>query len=118
LGEFEVFVRRFPDPEGQWKISDAGGQRPQWAPDGETLYYETMAGDTIVAVSVPQTPPITPTSRRIVAVVPDLGRWDVDQASGNLVMVQPTVTAERSVEQPSLLVVVNWFEELRNKMGQ
>jgi serine/threonine-protein kinase len=117
-GESEIFVRQFPDPAGQWRISDTPGQSPRWAPSGETLYYQTAVGDTIIAVTVSRTPPITPMSRRVVAVVPGLDQWDVDQASGNIVMVQLTGPAEPAAVQRSLEVVVNWFEELRSKVGQ
>ncbi len=38
-GRFEIYVRPFPGPGGQWQVSTAGGQDPRWRPDGQELYY-------------------------------------------------------------------------------
>ena len=39
-GQFEVYVRPFPDVEsGKWQISTAGGRYPAWAPDGGELFF-------------------------------------------------------------------------------
>jgi len=38
-GRYEIYVRPFPGPGGQWQISTAGGKDPRWRPDGTELYY-------------------------------------------------------------------------------
>ena len=38
-GRYEVYVRPFPGPGGQWQISTEGGEEPVWAPNGEELLY-------------------------------------------------------------------------------
>jgi Tol biopolymer transport system component len=38
-GRYEVYVRPFPGPGGQFPISTAGGVYPRWSPDGKELYY-------------------------------------------------------------------------------
>jgi Tol biopolymer transport system component len=38
-GRYEVYVRPFPGPGGQWQISTQGGEEPVWAPNGEELFY-------------------------------------------------------------------------------
>jgi hypothetical protein len=40
-GEFEVYVRPFPDVEqgGRQQVSIRGGEGPQWSPDGRELFY-------------------------------------------------------------------------------
>ncbi|HKA22132.1 MAG TPA: protein kinase [Blastocatellia bacterium] len=38
-GRYEVYVRPFPGPGGQWQISTEGGEEPVWAPNGEALFY-------------------------------------------------------------------------------
>jgi serine/threonine-protein kinase len=38
-GRYEVYVRPFPGPGGQWQISTSGGEEPVWAPNGEALFY-------------------------------------------------------------------------------
>jgi Tol biopolymer transport system component len=38
-GQFEIYVQAFPGPGGKWQISTAGGQEPQWGPEGTELFY-------------------------------------------------------------------------------
>ena len=38
-GRFEIYVRPFPGPGGQWQVSTGGGNSPRWRADGKELYY-------------------------------------------------------------------------------
>jgi hypothetical protein len=38
-GRPEVYVQSFPEPQGARRISTAGGQYPQWNPNGRELFY-------------------------------------------------------------------------------
>ena len=38
-GRYDIYVRPFPGPGGQFPISTAGGVHPRWSPDGKELYY-------------------------------------------------------------------------------
>jgi serine/threonine protein kinase len=38
-GRYEIYVRAFPGPGGQFPVSTAGGVYPRWSPDGKELYY-------------------------------------------------------------------------------
>jgi len=50
-GPFEVYVRKFPDPVLQRRVSIAGGTQPRWRPDGKELFY--VAPDTrLMAVPI------------------------------------------------------------------
>ncbi len=49
-GRGEVYVQAFPGPGGKWQISTAGGAEPQWAPDGEELFYLSQGQIMRVAV--------------------------------------------------------------------
>ncbi len=40
----EVYVRAFPDGAKSYRISEAGGQQPVWARDGQSLYYIASDG--------------------------------------------------------------------------
>ena len=50
-GRFEIYVRPFPGPGGQWTVSTSGGVYPRWSPDGKELYY-LAPGGTLMAASV------------------------------------------------------------------
>ncbi len=43
-GRFEIYVRPFPGPGGQWLISAAGGIQARWSRDGKELYYVAPDG--------------------------------------------------------------------------
>jgi Tol biopolymer transport system component len=50
-GQYEVYVRSFPDTGGQWQISTAGGAQPRWAPNGKEVFYIAPDGG-LMAVSI------------------------------------------------------------------
>jgi Tol biopolymer transport system component len=50
-GRWEVYVQPFPDLEGRWQISTAGGVAPLWNPTGTVLYFRQENAVMSVAVS-------------------------------------------------------------------
>ena len=50
-GQYEIYVRPFPGPGGQWQVSTSGGIQPRWRPDGRELYYVAPDG-TLMAAGV------------------------------------------------------------------
>ncbi|HUQ94502.1 MAG TPA: hypothetical protein VM120_22660, partial [Bryobacteraceae bacterium] len=50
-GRYQIYVRPFPGPGGQWQVSTSGGVQPRWRADGKELYY--IAPDArLMAISV------------------------------------------------------------------
>jgi Tol biopolymer transport system component len=43
-GRAEVYVTRFPEGGGKWRVSSDGGQQPKWAKDGRELFYKDTGG--------------------------------------------------------------------------
>jgi eukaryotic-like serine/threonine-protein kinase len=50
-GDWEVYVRPFPEGRGKWLVSTAGGSQPLWRGDGKELFY-VAADDRLVAVPI------------------------------------------------------------------
>ena len=48
---YEIYVRPFPGPGGQYQISTGGGVQPRWRRDGKELYYIAPDGN-LMAVSI------------------------------------------------------------------
>ncbi len=48
-GSYEVYVRSFPGPGGEWPVSTTGGLYPRWAPGGKELYYLAPDGTLMAA---------------------------------------------------------------------
>ena len=120
-GEFEIYIRSFPDPGERTVISQGGGEVPFWSADGNTLYYTRVGaeGRTFMAARLQQDPvPVVLSTDSLftgsynqpsssTALHPDGDRWIVSTESS-------TVEAETGVAEPQqLLMVTNFFEELR-----
>jgi hypothetical protein len=115
-GTQEIYIRPFPSAAAgaQWRVSSTGGQRARWAGDGRTVYYQGLDGKTIHAVRVHPGPPLTLGAREVVATIPGLGgAWDVDRASGRMVLTQAVVAAEARV-----VVMTNWLDHFRRGAGK
>jgi eukaryotic-like serine/threonine-protein kinase len=55
LGQSEIFVRRFPMTEEEWRISTAGGQQPSWSRDGKEIFFVAL-DDRLMAAPVSTRP--------------------------------------------------------------
>ncbi len=38
-GKWEIYVTSFPEGDGKWQVSNAGGTEPRWRGDGKELFY-------------------------------------------------------------------------------
>jgi eukaryotic-like serine/threonine-protein kinase len=116
-----VFVRSFPEPGRQIRVSEGQGQFPRWSPDGRTLYYwssENAIVDTLYAARVATSPTFSVISRQPVlwgAYVPE--NWDL-HPDGDRIIVASGSSAEQETAEERFYVVLNWFEELRRRLGR
>ena len=114
-GNYEIYVRSFPDPTSKWQVSSGGGAHPEWRHDGKELYF--ISSGKLVAMDVstdgPQFQSGVPKPLFAVDFRPDRG-------SGNGVYA---VTADgqrflavTNVEQQTIApvtVVMNWAADLK-----
>ena len=116
-GRNEIYVRPFPGPGGKWQVSTDGGTEPVWNPRGHELFYregkKMMAveyeGQQTFSAGKPKElfeGPYTPTPRSF----PD---YDVSPDGQRFLMLKP---AEEEQSSSHLVVVVNWVEELKQKV--
>ncbi len=117
-GQDEVYVRAFPEPEGQTLVSVNGAIEPMWSLDGRMLFYRTAL--EMVAASVQTEPVFRITARDVLFVdtydrigTNDYADYDIDPRSGRFLMVKPPATGSEA----EIIVVLNWVEELRRRMG-
>ena len=114
-GRFEIYVQAFPGPGGKWQISTAGGQEPQWGPDGRELLYlsperqlvrvEVQTGQTFVA-GIPEA--MFPVSLRSVTTN---NRYLIAPDGQRFLLLSSLI--EDST--PPTTVVVNWTAELESR---
>ncbi len=110
-GRYEIYVNSFPDPGRRIPVSLGGGTEPVWSRDGRELFYRN--GSELVAVDVETTPNFSVRGRQVLfegpyALWPYHSNYDVHPDGQRFVMIKPY---EKNSSQ--LVVVLNWFEELR-----
>jgi serine/threonine-protein kinase len=120
-GRFEIYVKPFPNvDDAELQISTEGGRTPVWAPDGSALFF--VNGSSLMAAPVQSTPAFRvggPTtlfeSRSLVLdgrLRGNTGRtYDVSRDGQRFLMLKDTAAGE--TQQPGIIVVQNWIEELR-----
>jgi serine/threonine-protein kinase len=119
-GRREVYIRPYPAPGGQVTVSVGGGREPIWSPNGE-IFYRSIAGDRIFAVSVTTTPAL-----KIGAPVQLFERpyyisptgsprpnYDVTADGQRFIMLTPDGGLNSASSNSRIVVVQNWSEELR-----
>ena len=56
-GEFEVYVRPFPNVnDGRWQVSTGGGTVPLWARNGREMFFMTLRGESLMAAAILESP--------------------------------------------------------------
>jgi hypothetical protein len=128
-GQVQIYVRPFPKIDsGRWQISPEGGTRPAWARSGRELFY-LDANELLTSVSV-QTTATTfsaGTPRKLLDTRYyagsttrgfDLRAYDVSADGQRFLMIKDTAPADPQSTAPaaSMVVVLNWFEELKAKV--
>ena len=130
-GTDEVYVRGFPEARQPEVVSQGGGEYPRWSPDGGTIYYWTPGppsarlNRSLVAARVERGPPFIVLSRdTVLAGIYQSASWDL-HPDGDRMIVTRDITArdaaadaaDAPLESERFVIVVNWFEELRQRMG-
>jgi len=114
----EVFVQSFPDPlQKRWQVSAAQGSEPMWTRGGHELVFRS--GDSVMTVNVDlehggsSTPEVLFTGP-----YPDNPGWtrprsyDVTSDGERFLMSKRPDPPAR----PRIVVVLNWFDELKAKV--
>ncbi|MCZ6774401.1 MAG: hypothetical protein O7G83_20780, partial [Proteobacteria bacterium] len=118
-GQDEIYVRPFPNVQaGRWQISTEGGSEPRWSRDGRELFYRN--GDKMMVVSIEiessfraGTPETLFERQFYFEMVADVLTYDVSPDGERFLMVKQVDGTEEVPSRTELIVVQNWFEELR-----
>ncbi|MCH7876484.1 MAG: serine/threonine-protein kinase [Gemmatimonadetes bacterium] len=113
-GRDEVYVRPLPGPGGKRQISTDGGTEPLWSLDGTELLYRGNDGN-LYAVAIRTTPALSVGQRTVLFEDQHVRQsqhtnYDLNPRDGRFVMIKG------SAEPTNLVVVLNWYEELRARM--
>jgi serine/threonine-protein kinase len=118
-GVQEVYVRPYPIVEGtERRVSEGGGAGPVWSPDGSALYYRSQRDRLLMVASIgPGGRPGR--SRSLFAAERfrfsgNAPAFDIHPDGKRFVMV--TQGDEPPPEPAQINVVLDWFEELRQRV--
>ena len=122
-GRFEIYVRPFPDVlRAVWQVSTEGGTRPLWARNSQELFYLTATG-ALMRVGVTRGPtwaaaaPTRLFEGRYGAAAFHFGRtYDVSPDGRRFLMVKDSAAGDPNATPASMVVVLNWFEELKQRV--
>jgi serine/threonine-protein kinase len=122
-GRREVYVRPFPNTNGgKWQASTSGGMAPVWARNGRELFFVDAARRMTAASVAGGSEPRFGERRALFTLSPDdylddntyYAPFDVGP-DGRFIMAR---RVRSETEAPPLIVVENWFTELRRQLQQ
>jgi Tol biopolymer transport system component len=119
-GRREIYVQPYPGPGGKWQISTGGGTEPVWNRNGRGLFYRS--GDKMMAVDIATQPGFAAGKPRMLFEGPyvpiplpnTFPNYDVSPDGQRFLMLKPSEQAQTAPTQ--INVVLNWFEELKQKV--
>ena len=116
-GRWEVYVQAYPGPGGKSQISTDGGTEPAWNPAGRELFYRS--GNRMMAVQVMLQPAFSAGRPAVLFEGPwllgeALSNFDVSPDGRRFLMLKD---ADRDQDARQIVVIQNWFEELKRRMA-
>ena len=123
-GQFQIYVRPFPDVVGgRFQVTDNGGRTPLWSPDGRELFFVSRTSMMTVPVHVKPTftlgsPAKVFDARSLVLDGRFLGStmrtFDISPDGQRFLMLQDgSLADDGNPLSLGMVVVQNWFEELK-----
>jgi serine/threonine-protein kinase len=120
-GQNEIYVRPFPNTgDAKWQVSTAGGREPLWAHNGRELFYRSQAREFVVAEIITE-PMFSVGEQRVLfssrqyEADSNHRAYDVSADDQRFVMIRQTVLGASGSE---LVLVENWFEELKERVSR
>ena len=125
-GRDEVYVRPFPDGGARVQISNNGGVEPMWGTDSSELFYREIGdGRTsrMISAQLSLDPELRVTGRTELFsgnyyYMVNWARtvYDYDRANDRFLMVDRSGQIGDETNPPTINVVLNWFEELKQRV--
>ena len=116
-GQAEIYVRRYPELDRAWPVSEGGGVQVRWSPTGREIFYRGGGQMMAVAFDGAGAEPVLGRPTPLFADVYDFGQglsipnYDVTR-DGRFLMLQ------RAAHGGTLRVVLHWTEELKRTLAK
>jgi WD40 repeat protein len=123
-GRAEVYVRPFPDVDsGKVRVSTDGGSGPLWAHSGSELFFVDV-DQRLVAAEVQTDSAFRVVQRQTLFSVSReyrlLGNsdfYDIAPDDQRFLMGRVVGLRDDTIDDIRIILVINWFEELRERLG-
>ena len=120
-GIHEVYVRAFPDTGGQWQISNGGGAFPIWSRNGHELFFRSSDSRIMVVTYTVNGDSIMPDkprawSKRLASFDVGFQSYDLAPDGKRFAVLMPVETPEEQQAQNHVVLLLNFFDELRRKV--
>ncbi len=111
-GRYEAYVRPFPGTStSQVQVSTGGGVAPEWSSDGNEIFFANAASDLIRVAVIPGADFSVGEPSRLFSLA-NVIDWDVAPDGRRFVVIR----SRRAPQEGPLIVVENFFEELRQRV--
>ena len=125
-GQFQIYVRPFPNVTGgQFQVTDNGGRTPLWSPDGRELFFISRTNMMTASVQLKPTFALGNLTKVFDArsllldgrfLGSTLRTFDISPDGQRFLMLQDgSLTDDGDAPSLGMVVVQNWFEELKAK---
>jgi hypothetical protein len=116
-GDYEIFVDRYPELGSRQRISTAGGARPRWSADGSELFFVSVDGQQMFAAAIQSGRTLVAGRPRVLfaseMLQPVRRNRPYDVAPDERFVIIRSGEANARIGTPGMIVVQNWFEELK-----
>ena len=121
-GSYEVYVQPFPKTGAKHRITQQGGFRPLWSPDGKQLFYERTG--QLLGIDISMEPAFSFGNEQALRMQGFLigpggiRYYDITPDGQRFLMIFPADQADSVTEivTQRINVVLNWFEELKERV--
>jgi Tol biopolymer transport system component/tRNA A-37 threonylcarbamoyl transferase component Bud32 len=117
-GRKEIYVQPYPGPGGKWQISTESGVEPLWNRNGRELFYRS--GKKMMAIEIATKPSFSAGTPKMLfegqyQSLPTIStpNYDVSPDGERFLLLKPV---EQDQAATQINVVLNWFEELKQKV--
>jgi hypothetical protein len=125
FGQFEVYLVAFPGFTNKVAVSRNGGHHPRWNPNGSELFYLNLTGRALMSAKLNADGPRTEEPVKVFDLPEKINGgfpwwprfYDVAKDGQRFLMLQNAQeeSAADHATKPNLRIVLNWFEEFREK---
>lgn len=122
-GEYQVYVRAFPDRDFRVPVSNAGGTMPRWSQAGQELFYRTEDQQIMVANYAVKGESFVVDKPRVwregqLANTGTAWNYDVAPDGKRCLVLLPKASPESPASRSHIMIATDLFEKIRRNTAE